>query len=468
MGIGPNPQSPIPNPQFLLLMERGNEVLNIVKVKDGFFLGDEFTGGNFDVLVQFKISHIINAAGLEVNSAWESIGIKYLTLNWAENKNQNLFDPQDEIAVKILNFVDDALTTGEGLLVHSKRGCNRAVIVIMIYFAKKYRWTMEKISEFIRSKKEETNVPAYFLNQLMAFETRLSKRGEGPISNNWLDLELHHDEISDEAIIAYTYLNGLPRKEISARKKTSGKKLYWQDSQKTAVLAQTNISRDLANIKTVRPVNVHKTLRAKKGILRRRNGEIQRSVTPEFKPYVVEGRQIPVVNESYQENKDTYAAMKEKFNFNYGNTYGYEQYKPKIEEPKEKEVPLNVNNIVNNNITNFYINQPVEQKKKVEPKTNIKETKKDNNFFNSVSNPLGYSDDKVERELNPFLEKSKSEGKIRTQQIDLLKNNFVKNGPDTKYRVIDHSKEVPQVGREFKKSFGSRYAPNEQAFGTKV
>lgn len=64
------------------------EVVNISKIKDGFFVGDEATASNLDVIITFKITHIINACGNQVMNAWETIGMKYLTLNWTENINQ--------------------------------------------------------------------------------------------------------------------------------------------------------------------------------------------------------------------------------------------------------------------------------------------------------------------------------------------------------------------------------------------
>ncbi len=64
------------------------EVVNISKIKDGFFIGDEFIASNLDIIIQFKISHMINAAGLQVINAWESIGVRYLTLNWNEAPSQ--------------------------------------------------------------------------------------------------------------------------------------------------------------------------------------------------------------------------------------------------------------------------------------------------------------------------------------------------------------------------------------------
>ena len=45
---------------------------------------------------------------------------------------------KDEIQNKIISFIDESLTKGEGLLVHSVKGTNRALIVVVVYFMKKY------------------------------------------------------------------------------------------------------------------------------------------------------------------------------------------------------------------------------------------------------------------------------------------------------------------------------------------
>ena len=44
----------------------------------------------------------------EIINQFESIGIKYLTLNWSESPKCILFNQNDEIASRILNFVEDS------------------------------------------------------------------------------------------------------------------------------------------------------------------------------------------------------------------------------------------------------------------------------------------------------------------------------------------------------------------------
>ena len=114
-------------------MDYQTEVLNITKIKEGLYIGDQIAATNLDVVIQFKLTHMINSTGKQIINAWETIGIKYLTLNWQESPSQNLFDSLDEIANKIVDFIEDSFNKGEGLLAYSARGQNRVCIVILIY-----------------------------------------------------------------------------------------------------------------------------------------------------------------------------------------------------------------------------------------------------------------------------------------------------------------------------------------------
>ena len=89
--------------------EMMTEVLNIAKIKEGFYIGDKISAISIDVIIQFKITHMINATGNQIMNQWESIGISYLTLNWSETPSQILFDSKDEIANRIVEFVDGSL-----------------------------------------------------------------------------------------------------------------------------------------------------------------------------------------------------------------------------------------------------------------------------------------------------------------------------------------------------------------------
>ena len=184
------------------------EVINISKIKDGFFIGDKLAAISIDVVIQFKITHFINATGTQIMNQWESLGINYLTLNWSENEKQILFDGKDIIADKIVEFVDNSFIVGEGLLAHSFKGQNRVCLVVLIYLMKKYKWSLNKSMDYLKSKKNDVDIVPYFYVQLMKFEERLRKRGELNNDIPWPSTFLLIDK--DEKLICNTYMNGLP------------------------------------------------------------------------------------------------------------------------------------------------------------------------------------------------------------------------------------------------------------------
>ena len=139
-------------------MEYKTEIINISKIKEGFFIGDRIAGTSLDVVLQFKISHMINAAGSQILNQFETIGVRYLTLNWTENASQKLLDSKDEIQNRIVSFIDDAIENGEGLLAYSVKGQNRACIILIIYFMRKYFWSLNKCLEFLRVKKKNASI----------------------------------------------------------------------------------------------------------------------------------------------------------------------------------------------------------------------------------------------------------------------------------------------------------------------
>ena len=193
-------------------MDFGAEIINISKIKDSFFIGDKIAGTNIDVLIQFKISHILNAAGNQIMNYFESIGIQYYTLYWSENPKQILFDSNDEIVDKILMFIRDSFIKGEGLLIHSVKGKNRCCVVVIIYLMKKYYWSVNKCIDFLKSKKEDIEIEPYFIEQLLSYEMRLSKITNIKTSD-WKEITFKDN---DENLLRNTYVNGLPIKQLDS------------------------------------------------------------------------------------------------------------------------------------------------------------------------------------------------------------------------------------------------------------
>jgi hypothetical protein len=139
--------------------------------------------------------------------------------------------------------------------------------------------------EFLTHKKLDIEVPKYFMSQLSLFETRLSKAGQGPKSNNFYD-EPGDIEI-DELLLRNTYLNGLPNKQerrIDRSISYNSRKLQWADNNNYArkdLLCTLSLNKDLMVQKDIKPVISHKKLKPNKSILKRSNSvDVMRKHTP--------------------------------------------------------------------------------------------------------------------------------------------------------------------------------------------
>ena len=259
----PEPMEPIDN------QDMQTEILNISKIKEGFYIGDKISAISLDVIIQFKITHMINATGNQITNQWEAIGISYLTLNWTETPNQILFDPKDEIANRIVEFIDNSYLVGEGVLAHSFRGCDRVCIVVVIYLMKKYKWSLNKSIEYLKSKKQDVDIPIYFFEQLQKFETRMKLRKELTIDTPW---EFEGLKDPEEKIMRNTYLNGFKPQIPNEPKKEKDKfrHIMWADinSYQKCPIEVTNTENDLFFKKDIKPIFVHMQMKPKKGCIK--------------------------------------------------------------------------------------------------------------------------------------------------------------------------------------------------------
>ena len=252
-------------------MDFGSDIINISKIKDSFFIGDKISGTNLDVLIQFKISHIINTAGTEILNYFESIGVEYLTLNWVESPSQILLDSNEQIVEKIMRFIAESLSRGEGLLIISAKGKNRCCIVVVIYLMKKYNWSVEKCIQFIKSKKDDIEIEPYFVAQLKEYEKKLNIK-----TNTWKDIS---NKENDENLLRNTYVNGLPVKQLDSigidminnnkmNEKANKKKnvhINWAEADKLVTL---NYEKDLIFQDEIKDINCHMTLKPGKSSIK--------------------------------------------------------------------------------------------------------------------------------------------------------------------------------------------------------
>ena len=252
-------------------MEISSEVISISKIRDGIFIGDMRAGINLDLLMQFKISHIINATGMQLPYTFESIGVKYLTIEWPENPQEEASIITNDIISKIIAFIDSSLIDGEGLLGFSFNGYNRICVVIILYIMTKFMWPLKKCFDYMKKKKSDMNINTYYKNQLTEYEKKLFGNDNNHIVQPKLFWNLDELKDKNELLMRNTYMNEVKNYKLSSednKNKDENKikiirHVEWGDNKKYAKqmaqpgLIHYNIDKDLYLKKDIEDISDH-------------------------------------------------------------------------------------------------------------------------------------------------------------------------------------------------------------------
>ena len=252
-------------------MEISTEVISISKIRDGIFIGDMRAGINLDLLMQFKISHIINATGMQLPYTFESLGVKYLTIEWSENPQEDITLITNDIVTKIISFIDDSLTNGEGLYGFSFNGKNRICVVIILYLMTKFMWPLKKCFEYVKKKKADIDINTYYKNQLTEYEKKLFDNNNNRIVEPKLFWNLDDLKDKNELLMRNTYMNEVKNYKNNLEENNQKDEIRiniirhveWGDNKKYARqmaqpgLIHYNIDKDLFLKKDIEDISDH-------------------------------------------------------------------------------------------------------------------------------------------------------------------------------------------------------------------
>ena len=391
------------------------EILNISKIKDGFYVGDNVTAISIDVLIQFKITHLVNSTGNQIMNQWESVGLSYLTLNWSENPNQKLFDPKDEIAERIVTFIDNSLQNGEGVLAHSFKGQNRVCLVVLIYLMKKYHWSLNKSMDYLKSKKQDVEIMPSFWEQMVNFEKRMIQRGELVNDIPW---DYKGSNISDEEkLLNNTYINGLPSKKLDNIPKISNEKMrhikWIDDPYLKGNLEIIDDEHDLFLEKEIKLITSHKRINPIKECIKKYN--IKKNKKDDINSFMTndisENKAIGIINQENYDNSGknfiSNSTISNASSTNSNNTNNTSINKKII-------INLIENKLLSSDLSNFQ-NYEIEDKI-VDTKTNTNINNSNNFKINSINNI-----------------KSSSIKKHSKTNVNNLTNSYSTNNMNNKY-----------------------------------
>ncbi|CCW63352.1 unnamed protein product [Phytomonas sp. EM1] len=182
-----------------------------VRVKDGIFIGNITAAEDGEFLSMNKITHIINCTGDEIGNLFAgNPQFKYISFPWKDTLSSvcptMLFDVSDENINRAVQFIDEAVNSGNCVLVHSCYGISRSPTLVAAYLMIKYDWKLESAFSFLHMSHPDMLIKPHFLRQLRLFAKRHH------IDCDIFDKEVNDSEFgldNDQWMLRNTFLNGL-------------------------------------------------------------------------------------------------------------------------------------------------------------------------------------------------------------------------------------------------------------------
>ena len=135
------------------------------KICEGIFIGSERAASNMQLLLDNKITHIINLSGWStVNHFPETF--TYFTVKMRDNDFEDL--PQD--FWDALAFLKMCRANNDVVLVHCRMGICRSQALVAAYLSEENKISIDAALNFIKTKRPGVNINPGFMDQLHARE----------------------------------------------------------------------------------------------------------------------------------------------------------------------------------------------------------------------------------------------------------------------------------------------------------
>ena len=107
-------------------------------------------------------------------------------------------------------FVQLALESHMSVLIHSKCGKTRSIVIVVAFLMSRYSWSLVKALEFVYSKKTSIELSAGILKKLTKYQKALQMQtGRPNLSQDWASLSEKSETFIEERLLTHTYLNSL-------------------------------------------------------------------------------------------------------------------------------------------------------------------------------------------------------------------------------------------------------------------
>ncbi|EOA31511.1 hypothetical protein CARUB_v10014699mg [Capsella rubella] len=151
------------------LREGGND---LSEIQQGLFIGSVAEATNKDLLHSSNVTHILTVAVALAPPYPDDFVYKVIEVVDREETDLTVYFDE------CFSFIDQAIQSGGGVLVHCFMGMSRSVTIVVAYLMKKHGMGFSKAMELVKSRRPQALPNFGFISQLQKFEKSIQVHGE--------------------------------------------------------------------------------------------------------------------------------------------------------------------------------------------------------------------------------------------------------------------------------------------------
>ncbi|XP_010464177.1 PREDICTED: dual specificity protein phosphatase 1B [Camelina sativa] len=147
-------------------------VNDLSEIQQGLFIGSVAEATNSDLLKSSNITHVLTVAVALVPPYPNDFVYKVIEVVDREETDLTVYFDE------CFTFIDQAIQSGGGVLVHCFMGMSRSVTIVVAYLMKKHGMSFSKAMELVKSRRPQALPNSGFISQLQKFEKSIQVHGE--------------------------------------------------------------------------------------------------------------------------------------------------------------------------------------------------------------------------------------------------------------------------------------------------
>lgn len=155
------------------LLEGGND---LSQIQEGLFIGSVAEANNKDLLKTTNVTHVLTIA-VALSPPYPDDFV-YKVLEVVDRSETDLTVYFDQC----YSFIDQAIESGGGVLVHCFMGVSRSVTIVVAYLMRKHGIGFSKAMELVKSRRPQAMPNFGFVSQLQQFEKSIKVHDEASSS----------------------------------------------------------------------------------------------------------------------------------------------------------------------------------------------------------------------------------------------------------------------------------------------